>query len=56
MTVTECKGCKYSVWLIGIGQGVRCYKTENQKYLPEKQVSPVLIGHISKCAFHTKIL
>ena len=50
MTLQEkleyCKNCSYCVWLIGIGQGVRCHHLENQQYLPEGQRSPVLIGEI----------
>jgi hypothetical protein len=32
MLSKECKDCKYCSWMVGIGQGVRCRKEENQKY------------------------
>ena len=39
-----CKNCSYCVWLVGVGQGVRCHHPENQKYLPDGQHSAVLVG------------
>ncbi len=44
--IDYCKGCVHCVWLISVGQGVRCNHNENQMYLPDGQRSPVLIGHI----------
>jgi len=54
MMIADCRNCKYVVWLIGIGQGVRCRKEENQQYLPEKQRSPLIISHIPKCDYYKK--
>ncbi len=44
--IEYCRNCSYCVWLIGVGQGVRCHHPKNQQYLPDGQCSPVLIGHI----------
>ena len=47
-----CRNCSYCIWLIGLGQGVRCHHPQNQHYLPSGQCSPVLIGHIPQnCKF-----
>ena len=54
MKTSECKHCKYVVWLIGLGQGVRCNKDENQKFLPEGKLRPVVISQIPSCEFRVE--
>jgi hypothetical protein len=46
MLSKDCKNCKYVAWLVGLGQGVRCLKEENQKYLPEGELFPVVISYV----------
>ena len=48
MLSNDCKSCKYVVWLIALGQGVRCKHLQNQKYKKEGATSetPVVISNI----------
>ena len=49
--INYCRGCSYARFLIGLGQGVRCYHPENQKYDKHNQ-SVVLVGDIpDNCKF-----
>ena len=49
----DCKGCKYKLHLIGIGQGVRCSHPDNQKYkIDKKDKRPVIISFVPEnCTF-----
>lgn len=48
MLSSDCINCKHVVWLIALGQGVRCKHPENQKYKKEGTTSktPVVIPNI----------
>ena len=53
MLIKTCRGCKYYVWMVGIGLGVRCTKEENQKYkdghLKNLPVIISLVPNDTKC-------
>ena len=42
MLSSDCSGCYYVCWAIGVGQGVLCFHPKNQKYNPKlrKYVAP----------------
>lgn len=29
MRISECKGCRYLIWNLGVGQGIRCGNRKN---------------------------
>ncbi len=42
-----CKSCKYVVWMVGLGQGIRCNYYENQKYKKKGENElPVIISNV----------
>jgi len=59
MLSKDCKGCKYCVWMVALGLGIRCSHEENQKYKPKDeklQNLPVVISHITEnCEFYQKL-
>ena len=48
MLSKDCIDCKYVVWMVALGQGVRCSHTEHKKYKKENEKSnaPVVISYI----------
>ena len=57
MLSKDCKYCKYCVWGVAIGIGIRCKKEENQKYIQESDTHkhmPVIIGNVPDgCEYRT---
>ena len=55
MLTKDCKNCSYLIWMIGVGQGVRCGHPGNQKYKPNDSNNlPVIISYIpSDCNYNT---
>jgi len=53
MLSKECKRCKNVVWMVALGQGVRCKHPENQKYKPKSANKlPVIISYIpNECPY-----
>ncbi len=54
MLSSDCKYCKFVIWQVALGIGIRCRHRENQKYkkiddrLPEL---PVIISRVPSCNF-----
>jgi len=47
MNSEVCKKCKYVVWIVGLGQGIRCNYYENQKYKKKGDNElPVIISNV----------
>ena len=47
----DCKDCKWVVWLVGLGLGVRCNHPKNNK---EGDDLPIIISRIPKgCEYKT---
>ena len=49
MLSKDCKECRYCVWGVAVGMGIRCKKEENQKYIPEDDSHkhmPVIIAYV----------
>jgi len=57
MLSKDCKECRYCVWLVALGFGIRCKKEENQKYIPEDDSHkhlPVIIVYVPDgCKYRT---
>ena len=51
MLSKDCKDCKYLIWLVGIGQGIRCKKPENQI---KNSKLPINISYIKECKYYDK--
>lgn len=55
MLTKDCEGCKYRLWMVGIGQGVRCSNEENQKYKEKESNMPIIISYVPEnCSFYKK--
>jgi hypothetical protein len=55
MLSKDCKFCVYCVWAVGIGQGVRCTHSENQKYKEKESEAPVIISYVpTKCSYYKR--
>lgn len=57
MLSAQCKECKYVVWMVALGQGIRCKHPENQKYKNESdsQKMPVVISRVpEECSYKEK--
>lgn len=58
MQSSICKDCKHCAWMVGIGMGVRCKHTNNQKFKKEEDSHknlPVIISHVPDgCEYYQK--
>jgi len=53
MLSSDCKECKYVIWQVALGIGIRCQHKTNQKYKKSDdrlQQLPVLISNIPSCS------
>lgn len=46
MQSSICKTCTYCLWLVGIGQGVRCNQAKNQLYKNDNSKAFVTISQV----------
>ena len=44
MQISECKGCRYLIWNLGVGQGIRCGNRKNWS-----GDRPPQIGEVDDC-------
>ncbi len=52
MLIKDCQNCKSMVWMVGVGQGVRCSQKDNQKETKYSINGKLpLISEISDCSF-----
>lgn len=52
-----CKDCKHVIWMVSIGQGVRCSHPDNQKFIPKKENKnlKVIISYVPiDCNYYEK--
>ncbi|WP_144055623.1 hypothetical protein [Octadecabacter antarcticus] len=47
MLIKQCKGCRYLIWNIGVGQGVKCSNRKNWD-----NDKPPQIGSIQDCQLY----
>jgi hypothetical protein len=47
MQITDCKGCGYLIWNLGVGQGIRCSNSQN--WTGDR---PPQIGEVICCKFY----
>lgn len=47
MQISECKGCRYLIWNLGVGQGIRCGNRKNWSC-----DRPPQIGEVHDCAHY----
>ena len=51
MLMADCKGCIHRLWMVGIGQGVRCKHEDNQQYRKVNNL-PVIISYVPECTYY----
>jgi hypothetical protein len=55
MLSKDCKSCTYCLWVVGIGQGVRCKHIENQKYKGKESEIPIIISYVPNgCLYYER--
>lgn len=48
MQVNECKGCRYLIWSVGIGQGIMCNHPINRSDAKR----PPQISEVTSCTYY----
>ena len=51
MLLKECEGCAYRIWMVGIGQGIRCNHPEHRE-ITYVGAQPPTISKIKDCQLY----
>ena len=52
MLIKDCEGCRFRIWMVGIGQGVRCGHPDHREITYVGSQPPV-ISKIVDCRLYT---